>query len=593
MRFLLICIAVLFVQQAHAQDDQFGVQVIDVISPSLPESDPGYATDGSFTIEVTDGASCAGTYTVNASPDANSSPLGNTPSFTTVTTYIGFGEGTFLFANAGVGTYTVTVTETSECDPPESPVVITAEIPGINQATVTVTKSFSDMNPAVVSVSLVCDSGTITPDADEDAGNGTTAIFTVTGFEDGDQCTATETTDLVGYTADESACANLDLTSGADTPCTITNQQDPVTILASKAYADGGPTATFAAACDDATVTVVKNEAAPGSPAEYTISNFPWDGTSCNVTEPVPPSGYSVVGSTCDGISILPNSDAPRTCEITNASSRATFRVTKYFADGNDVDEVEVAIDCNTGLILDQDKDLGDGESVEFVVTSFTAGALSCTITEVGQAGYAAEYNNISAAVINDESCEYLEIAGGEAFECEITNTPLPVEVTVTKEWIFESSSASDIDTRYTLTLYCDAEIEDGFQFGKAFNVDSPALIVQPVCGLFFPDNVQGTEAYADWCKVFPGDGAGMFTARVIPEFPGSNCYWVESGQDPTVEVDQSDCASLTISAGSGAACTITNTVFFEGIPTLSQYGMALLALLMLGVGLVSFRRFT
>ena len=33
-------------------------------------------------------------------------------------------------------------------------------------------------------------------------------------------------------------------------------------------------------------------------------------------------------------------------------------------------------------------------------------------------------------------------------------------------------------------------------------------------------------------------------------------------------------------------------TVFFEGIPTLSQYGLALMALLMLGIGFVGMRRF-
>jgi len=38
--------------------------------------------------------------------------------------------------------------------------------------------------------------------------------------------------------------------------------------------------------------------------------------------------------------------------------------------------------------------------------------------------------------------------------------------------------------------------------------------------------------------------------------------------------------------------CTATGTQFFEGIPTLSQYGMALMALLMLGVGFIGFRRF-
>jgi len=60
---------------------------------------------------------------------------------------------------------------------------------------------------------------------------------------------------------------------------------------------------------------------------------------------------------------------------------------------------------------------------------------------------------------------------------------------------------------------------------------------------------------------------------------------------DDAVEVDNG-CGDITVSHGEGDSCLITNTVFFEGIPTLNQYGMAILALLMLGVGLVSFRRF-
>jgi hypothetical protein len=55
---------------------------------------------------------------------------------------------------------------------------------------------------------------------------------------------------------------------------------------------------------------------------------------------------------------------------------------------------------------------------------------------------------------------------------------------------------------------------------------------------------------------------------------------------------DDSSCSRLSLTPGHGNACTITNTRFYEGIPTLSQYGLALLALLMLGVGLVGFRRF-
>jgi hypothetical protein len=38
--------------------------------------------------------------------------------------------------------------------------------------------------------------------------------------------------------------------------------------------------------------------------------------------------------------------------------------------------------------------------------------------------------------------------------------------------------------------------------------------------------------------------------------------------------------------------CTIINTVFFEGVATLSQCGLAPMALLMLGIGFIGFRRF-
>jgi hypothetical protein len=94
------------------------------------------------------------------------------------------------------------------------------------------------------------------------------------------------------------------------------------------------------------------------------------------------------------------------------------------------------------------------------------------------------------------------------------------------------------------------------------------------------------------WYKSFHGYGPEIFTAQVIPEYPSSDCYVVEHIYDDTVETEN-NCGDLVVSAGHGASCTVTNTVFFEGIPTLSQYGLAILALLMLGVGMVGFRRFS
>ena len=70
-----------------------------------------------------------------------------------------------------------------------------------------------------------------------------------------------------------------------------------------------------------------------------------------------------------------------------------------------------------------------------------------------------------------------------------------------------------------------------------------------------------------------------------------ANCWVNEDVWDSSVEVDN-NCNDLDVVIGDGDSCTITNTVWFEGIPTLSEYGMAILALLMLGVGFVGFRRF-
>jgi hypothetical protein len=125
------------------------------------------------------------------------------------------------------------------------------------------------------------------------------------------------------------------------------------------------------------------------------------------------------------------------------------------------------------------------------------------------------------------------------------------------------------------LVLFCEAEIIDG----------SPLCIGPPG-----PEQ-QSPQSILTFCKVFEGDGPDVFNAQVIPEFPSSACWVAEELFDDAVEVDN-DCQNLTVSAGNGDSCTITNTVFFEGIPTLSQYGLAILALLMLGIGLVGFRRF-
>jgi hypothetical protein len=270
----------------------------------------------------------------------------------------------------------------------------------------------------------------------------------------------------------------------------------------------------------------------------------------------------------------------------------ASFQVNKVFTDGNP-GEVLVSISCNTGLPLNQSKVITANAGVTFIVDDFDSGTMDCSITEEALAGYSATY--LAAGDSQSDStggCHFSAVAGGDDNTCQITNTPDSVDVVITKDFLFEGNSEmAGLDTSYELTLFCDSQIVDGFPLGGVTQEAPESIIVAP-CGLIAQVQEGGQLiAVNDWCKTFNGDGPDVFTAQVIPEFPSSNCFVVEQVFDNAIEVDNG-CQNLTVSAGEGASCTITNTAFFEGIPTLNQYGLALLALLLMGAGFVGFRRF-
>jgi hypothetical protein len=80
--------------------------------------------------------------------------------------------------------------------------------------------------------------------------------------------------------------------------------------------------------------------------------------------------------------------------------------------------------------------------------------------------------------------------------------------------------------------------------------------------------------------------------ARVSTRDGDAQCTAYEDLVQSGVESENGCEGWTTLSADDKYACTIYNSVFFEGIPTLSQWGTAIMALLVLGVGLVGFRRF-
>ena len=260
----------------------------------------------------------------------------------------------------------------------------------------------------------------------------------------------------------------------------------------------------------------------------------------------------------------------------------AYFSVIKDFSD-NSPDAVEVSISCNTGLPLEQSFVIQDSQSdpagalsppapgVVFVVTEFTDGTMDCTITETPVPGYAVDYtaSGDSTSVDDDPlnpGCHFSDVAWEDMNACEIANDAADATFTVTKEWEIVNDGGDVVDESAQVTIQCDSLITDS----NGYTYD---------CGGGY------------WCAYeYLGDGDSLWV-EVSTLTGDAYCSVFEYVGQSGVETDADDCFSRFLSAGSSDSCVIYNTVFFEGIPTLSQYGLALLALLMLGVGFVGFRR--
>ena len=318
----------------------------------------------------------------------------------------------------------------------------------------------------------------------------------------------------------------------------------------------------------------------------------PGASTVCTATHIVTPVEYTAYGSPAAGSGELVNNaivygtpveaEAPVSASdsltIPFAAPIAYFNVIKDFTDDN-TSGVMVHIDCNTGHPLHQEFEIFDapGSEVTFVVDAYVPGTMSCTITEVPvPSGYTAEYiagaghNGVAGSITGGPlACVYEAIVGG-TFTCKIINTPDLVEVEVSKVWDIPNPGNVFPQTA-DITVWCDAVIDGG--------------ILDLGTGYYY--------------EKFPGlIGDQTVTSMVRPDFPSSKCWAVES-QTPSSAIEiTNECgrtqqtARMTVSAGNPASCIIINTVFFEGIPTLNQYGLMILALLMLSVGAVSFRRF-
>ncbi|NND58221.1 MAG: IPTL-CTERM sorting domain-containing protein [Xanthomonadales bacterium] len=240
----------------------------------------------------------------------------------------------------------------------------------------------------------------------------------------------------------------------------------------------------------------------------------------------------------------------------------ASFLVTKTFSDGT-IRDVQVAISCNDGFVnADTATISSDGQdSFRFIVSDFIAGAMDCEITEEATPGYASD------------SCTFTDVSPGQ-YECALGNDANDATFTVNKVWDLTGAVGAEVDQRATITISCNN-------------------VITSVTGGTIPDYVQPRAVVvpAPNFAVRQLDGDGDIVVTVDTTDQSAVCSATETIMASGVE-PMDDCDARTIAAGESSECTFTNTVFFEGIPTLSQYGLALMALLMLGIGMVGFRRF-
>jgi len=230
--------------------------------------------------------------------------------------------------------------------------------------------------------------------------------------------------------------------------------------------------------------------------------------------------------------------------------------VTKTFADSFP-GEVDVTLTCNGGLPLEQSATIqgGDPDGVRFTVTNIIDGETDCTVTETaGPDGYTPSYNG------GPDNCTFENITSG-ALSCSITNMPDDGSYTVNMVWELDGPGAAPVD-----------DVE-----------------VQIVCD---QDNGGDFEAPGVWVVTEYLDAGESATVAVDTSNGDAECWAIQEDLEASGIETSNGCSPEDVSVGEQASCEITNSLFFEGIPALSHYGMALMALLMLGVGFVGFRRF-
>lgn len=265
---------------------------------------------------------------------------------------------------------------------------------------------------------------------------------------------------------------------------------------------------------------------------------------------------------------------SPRGCKVEPTGDYATFVVRKQFADGNNVTPATFNFKCTSGTVTNPSRtifpeDMGFGPyQISFIVDDLPSGEVACEIEEAPVTGYTPQYECESEGGCSTNEgagpCTFQSVTDAQQGLCVVSNELDPVEITVTKEWFYEGAESIP-EQSARVYLYC--------------------------------QNVADGDGEADrnlmrWDWEFEGSTDGK-VATLYPDFGGETACWTEEQHLLSAIESESTCEEPVdvLPGDSNFDCIVTNTVFYEGIPTLNPYGLALILALIMMTGLVSVRR--
>lgn len=209
-----------------------------------------------------------------------------------------------------------------------------------------------------------------------------------------------------GYATSYASCNQVAVTDGGNATCTITNNDQPGTLVVNKVLStDDGSNAT----CDDFGFKV-NNGNAIGFEADCSNS-MTVNAGSYSVVE-TSAAGFVTSYQNCSGLSV-PNGGSA-TCTITNDDQPATLVVVKEIEGGSrNCDDFSFAVNGGAPTAFDHD-----------CTNEISVDAGSYSVIESSASGYDTQYAN----------CSRVAIGNGGSATCTITNTRHTGNLTVVKD---------------------------------------------------------------------------------------------------------------------------------------------------------------